>query len=109
MKWTPEEEQLLITNLGEKSYSEIEDLFNEKYYSSVPGFPIKRTVSAIRTKVSRDNLVYGAKDPYQESWKNIISSAKEFRLKSSRNDIGLNNSKHTKILTFSDLHIPFFL
>jgi predicted phosphodiesterase len=109
MKWTPEEEQLLISNLGEKSYSEIETAFHEKYNNAVPGFPVMRSVHAIRRKVSRDKLVRGATDPYQESWKNIIKSAKEFRLKSSLNDLGLNQSKHTKILSFSDLHIPFFL
>lgn len=109
MKWTPEEEQLLISSLGEKSYSQIEEVFLSKYYDSIPGFPVKRTVNAIRTKVSRDKLIAGAKDPYQQSWKNIIASAKEFRLSSSRADLGLTTSKETKIVSFSDLHIPFFL
>jgi len=109
MKWTPEEEELLISNLGEKSYSEIEELLCEKYYNSVPGFSVRRTVNAVRSKVSRDKLVKGAENPYDQSWSNIIKVAKDFRLNSAKLDSGLTNSKYKKIITFSDLHIPFFL
>ena len=109
MKWTPEEEYLLISNLGEKSYSEIAELFEKEYYSSTPGFSCKRSVAAIRTKVSRDKLVYGARNPYDESWKQIIKITKQFRLNSSKVSLGLTREKEKKILSFSDLHVPFFL
>lgn len=109
MKWTPEEEELLITNLGEKSYSEIEELLLQQYLKSVPGFAVKRTANAVRSKVSRDKLIKGAVNPYEQSWDNIIKAAKEFRMNSAKLDSGLTESKFKKIISFSDLHIPFFL
>lgn len=109
MKWTPEEEQLLATNLGEKTHAEIESLFIKKYLHSVPGFVTRRTASAIKNKITRANLTPKGASPYDESWLYLIETAKQFRLNSAKKDLGLTTSKKRKILTFSDLHIPFFL
>ena len=109
MRWTPEEETLLIRNLCELSYSEIALLIEEKHNKNLPGFPCIRTVPAIRKKVSRDNLVNLDSNPYDSTWENIISIAEEYRSNSNYIDLGLTESKDRKILSFSDLHVPFFL
>lgn len=109
MKWTPEEETLLINSLGEYSYTQIAEIIEQKYNKKLPGFPCLRTVSAIRRKVSRDNLIHIDDNPYDATWNNIIKISKEYRANSNHIDLGLSSSKDRKILTFSDLHVPFFL
>lgn len=110
MKWTPEEELLLIQSIqDERTYSEIEDLFSEKLLMGTPGFSCRRNISSIRTKVSRDKLKSKSTNTYDSSWKDIISITKEFRLKSQKLDVGLTTNKDLKIVSFSDLHVPFFL
>lgn len=107
MKWTPEEEQLLHFFYSSKTILELTDLFYEKYNSSTPGFPVQRTLPAIRRKIARTS--FSSQSPYDNSWDNIIEVTKEFRLSSMKANSGLSSSKETKILTFSDLHVPFFL
>lgn len=109
MRWTAEEESILINNLGELSYTEIADLIEQKYNQKLPGFPTIRTIPAIRKKVSRDKLLNIRDNPYTVAWENIVAIAEEYRSKSAHLDTGLNTSKERKILSFSDLHIPFFL
>lgn len=110
MKWSPEEELLLIKALQKKlSNSKIEDLFSEKYLTNTPGFSCRRTVSSIRSKISRDNLNEESLNTYDSSWNDIIKITKEFRLSSHKDELGLTTDKHVKILSFSDLHVPFFL
>lgn len=109
MKWTPEEETLLINSLGEYSYSEIASLIEEKYNKNLPGFPCIRTVPAIRKKVSRDGLIDLKSNPYDSAWENIIKISEEYRSNSNHIDLGLTESKERKIISFSDLHVPFFL
>lgn len=107
MKWTPEEEQLLYISYPNKTLAELTELYYDKYHSQVPGFPIHRTTSAIRRKISRTS--FSDESPYDTSWDNIIKITKEFRLSSLKNNSGLTLSKKLKIITFSDLHVPFFL
>ena len=109
MKWTPEEETLLIANLGELSYTQIAELIESKYNAKLPGFPCIRTIPAIRRKVSRDNLIKLDTNPYDKTWDSIIRISKEYRSNSNHLDLGLTSSKERKIITFSDLHVPFFL
>ena len=109
MKWTPEEETLLISNLGEKSFDEIAALIEAKHNSNLPGFPTTRTIPAIRRKVQRDSLIDRSSNPYDDTWRRIVDISKEYRSKSAHHDIGLSTSKARKIITFSDLHVPFFL
>ena len=109
MKWTPEEEHLLINNLGEKSYTDIEALLHHKYSKGLPGFPVRRTVAAIRNKIHRDGLLNIEGNPYDQVWDNIINVSREYRDNSLHSDCGLTTSKERKIISFSDLHIPFFL
>jgi predicted phosphodiesterase len=109
MKWTPEEECILIDNLGEMSYDEIAALIEKKYLANVPGFPILRTKHAIRNKVFRDKIVNLESNPYYQVWDTIIDVSKEYRSGSYHQDKGLTSSKARKIISFSDLHIPFFL
>ena len=109
MRWTAEEESILINNLGELSYTEIAELIERKYNERLPGFPTVRTIAAIRKKVSRDQLLNIQNNPYTKAWENIVAIAEEYRSKSAHLDMGLNTSKERKILSFSDLHIPFFL
>lgn len=109
MKWTPEEETLLINSIGELSYLEIAKKIEEKYDARLPGFPCIRTIPAIRRKVSRDKLIDIEENPYDNTWDKIISISKEHRANSTHEDVGLTVSKARKIITFSDLHVPFFL
>jgi predicted phosphodiesterase len=109
MKWTPEEESILIDNIGELSYDQIVSLIEKKYNANVPGFPVLRTKNAIRTKVFRDKILELDGNPYDQTWSNIIEISKEYRSTSTHLEKGLTTSRERKILTFSDLHIPFFL
>lgn len=109
MRWTPEEESLLINNIGELSYAEIAALIERKYNLKLPGFPTLRTLEAVRRKVYRDGILNIEGNPYTKAWDNIVSIAEEYRARSSHLDTGLTSSKDRKILSFSDLHIPFFL
>ena len=107
MRWTPEEEYLLRTNLNLNN-QEIASLIQEKYNSKVPGFPIIRTPHAIRTKIYREGLSKDSKNTYNDAWDYIVKVAKEYRANSVKHDVGLTRNKECKIVSFSDLHIPFF-
>ena len=109
MKWTPEEELLVIETLADLTYEQIAELLLQKHEANLPGFPLPRSVNAIRTKIHRDNLSNLDKTPYMSDWNKIIDVAKEYRANSVHENKGPTTSKARKILTFSDLHIPFFL
>ena len=110
MRWTPEEEYLLQLFTGEKTFKEIAELICLKHETGTPGFPAKRTFHAVRTKVARNHIPESPNlSDYDEAWKSIIDSAQEFRSKSQKLELGLTPSKDRKIVSFSDLHIPFFL
>ena len=108
MRWTPEEEEYLFQNLGELNYEEMANAINENFHNNVPGFSTTRTKHAVRHKIARDKITPSSTS-YEDSWKYIIKNAKKYREKSVKKDLGLNTSKHTKIVSFSDLHVPFFL
>lgn len=108
MKWTAEEEIFLLENIS-KSLTELTDLFRFKWEAKSIGFPSIRTTNAIRSKINRDKITESKQNPYDNAWVNVIKTAKEYRNKSQHLDLGLTNSKERKIVTFSDLHIPFFL
>jgi predicted phosphodiesterase len=108
MKWTPEEENLLINKLGDLGYEEISELINEKYESSIPGFCTTRTRHAVRCKISRDKITPSSRS-YDDNWDYIIKNTKRYREQSVKKTLGLTTSKEQKIVSFSDLHIPFFL
>lgn len=108
MKWTAEEEIFLLENIS-KSLTELTDLFKSKWQNKSIGFPSIRTTNAIRSKINRDKITEAKENPYDDAWVNVIKAAKEYRTKSQHLDIGLTDSKDRKIITFSDLHIPFFL
>lgn len=108
MRWTPEEELLLQLSVKQdKSYQEIADLINAKNAKNTPGFPIKRTFHAVRARAKRQGEKINS--DYGDAWDYIVNISKEFRSKSTKIDLGLTNSKEKKIVSFSDLHIPFFL
>lgn len=109
MKWTPEEEHLLARNLGKLNYAEIAELINSKYNENAPGFVSERTEPAVRRKVVRDKITPTDIVTYDDNWDYIIKTAKQFRSKSTKLEIGLTAAKDRKIISFSDLHIPFFL
>jgi predicted phosphodiesterase len=109
MRWTPEEEYLLQLFIGEKDFNEIAALICKKHEAGTPGFPVKRTFHAVRTKISRDTISKDTPPTYDDAWKTVIATAKEFRAKSQKLELGLTSSKERKIISFSDLHIPFFL
>ena len=100
MRWTPEEEYLLQLFTGEMTFKEIAELICQKHEESTPGFPTKRTFHAVRTKIARENIADKAQPSYNEAWTNIIETAKEFRSKSEKLDLGLTTSKDRKIVTF---------
>ena len=108
MKWTAEEEIFLLENIS-KSLTELTDLFRTKWQKKSMGFPSIRTTNAIRSKINRDKITQTKENPYDDAWVNVIKTAKEYRSKSQHLDLGLTDSKERKIVTFSDLHIPFFL
>ena len=53
MKWTPEEETLLINSIGELSYLEIAKKIEEKYDARLPGFPCIRTIPYKKKSIKR--------------------------------------------------------
>lgn len=108
MRWTPEEEEFLIQSIGELNYDEMAEAINVKFENNVPGFSTTRTKHAVRFKIKRDNIT-PASTSYEDSWQYIIKNAKRYREQSVKKDLGLNTSKDKKIVTFSDLHVPFFL
>lgn len=109
MKWTPEEEKLLARSLGKLNYAEITSLINAKYNENTPGFPYQRTEPAVRRKILRDKITPTETKEYSDNWDFIIETAKEYRSRSTKLDVGLSDSKERKIVSFSDLHLPFFL
>ena len=108
MKWTAEEEILLLDNIS-KSLTELTAIFKSKWDLKSIGFSVARSSNAIRSKINRDKISVSKQNPYDNAWVEVIKTAKEFRSKSQHLDIGLTTSKERKIVTFSDLHIPFFL
>ena len=108
MKWTPEEENFLIKNI-KLSTSEITTAMCSLHEANTPGFPTQRTESAVRRKILRDNLTSSQVTTYEDSWDYIISNTKKYRSNSVKKDLGLISSKDKKIISFSDLHVPFFL
>ena len=108
MRWSPEEEEFIVQNLGELNYDEMAQAINTKYENNVPGFSTTRTKHAVRHKIARDKITPNVTS-YEDSWQYIIKNAKKYREKSMKKDLGLTTSKNTKILSFSDLHVPFFL
>ncbi len=108
MRWTPEEENFLIKKLGEMNYEEISEAINEKYEARIPGFSTTRTHHAIRAKINRDKITPASRS-YDDNWDYIIKNAKKYREQSVKKALGLTTSKEQKIISFSDLHIPFFL
>lgn len=113
MKWTPEEENFLIKNINTYTNFQLAEKMADLHLNNVPGFPFERTESAIRRKISRDKIKRSETQEsvvsYDDSWNYIIKTTKEYRSKSVKKDLGLTTSKERKIITFSDLHIPFFL
>lgn len=109
MKWTPEEEHFLASVYKQKTTAEIIQLFEQQYQDQVPGFSTLRTPPAVRRKINRTDFSKMKQNPYDESWENIVKITKAFRLKSEPIVSGLTKAKDTKIISFSDLHIPFFL
>lgn len=107
MNWTPEEELLLQQGIKEnKTYQQIADLIALKNSKNTPGFPTKRTFHAVK---SRANRQFKKVHDYADAWDYIINIAKEHRSSSTKVDLGLTEAKARKIVSFSDLHIPFFL
>lgn len=109
MRWTPEEEYLLQLFTGEKTFKEIAELICLKHENGTPGFPAKRTFHAVRTKIARENISEATVPEYDNAWASIVEAAREFRSDSQKLDLGLTTSRERKIVSFSDLHIPFFL
>ena len=108
MRWSPEEEEFIIQSLGELNYEEMAQAINSKYENNVPGFSTTRTKHAVRHKIARDKITPNTTS-YEDSWQYIIKNAKKYRERSMKRDLGLTTSKDTKIISFSDLHVPFFL
>ena len=108
MKWTPEEEEFLVQNIGNLNYDELAEAITLKYANNVPGFSSARTRNAVRSKVQRDKITPESTS-YEDSWQYIIKNARKYREQSVKKDLGLNTSQDKKIISFSDLHVPFFL
>lgn len=111
MRWTPEEENFLIKNLSKITTLQIAQAISALAEQNVPGFPCERSEPAVRRKILRDKLNSKTDAPksYDEAWDHIIQITKSHRDNSLKKDLGLTKSKNTKIISFSDLHIPFFL
>jgi len=108
MKWTPEEEEFLVQNIINLNYDELAEAITLKYANNTPGFSSARTRNAVRSKIQRDKITPESTS-YEDSWQYIIKNAQKYREQSVKKDLGLNTSKHKKIISFSDLHVPFFL
>ena len=113
-RWSEEEEHLLKLLLPTNSHEEIEIEFKKRLDKGIRGFRNDRSLDAIRRKCLRDNLVpedvYTEElNPYQQRLREIQEIQKGFQAKSVLRDTGLIALEDitTKILCFSDLHIPF--
>lgn len=115
MKWTPEENYFLFSLLKSDetpSYDKIADSINLKHNSGLIGFPTYRSPDAVRRRILRirkSGQSFSEPHAIDTAWQNIIKLTKEYTPKSTFNDLGLVNSTDRKIVSFSDLHIPFFL
>lgn len=110
MNWTPEEENYLKVLLRQnKSLGQITKAFADQLENRAYGFIYKRTKNSIRCKIARLTPEEIHTDHYEERWSNIIDVAESYRLDSVHRDLGITDHVSRKILTFSDLHIPFFL
>ena len=111
MKWTPEEENFLIKNIKDLSVQEIAEKICSFSNQNTPGFPVQRTEPAVRRKITRDKLLDKSTkvSSYDDTWDYIVDNTKQYRSKSVKKDLGLITSKERKIISFSDLHVPFFL
>ena len=74
MRWTPEEEEFLVQNIGELNYDELAEAINTNYENNVPGFSTTRTKNAVRFKISRDKIK--SSTSYEDSWQYIIKNAR---------------------------------
>jgi predicted phosphodiesterase len=108
MRWSSEEEELLIQLLNNSNYDEIAIAINVNYENNVPGFPTPRSKNAVRNKIHRDSITTSSTS-HEDSWQYIIKTAKAYRERSVKKNLGLTKAKDVKIISFSDLHVPFFL
>ena len=111
--WTMEEEQILFKYQDQKTNSEISCIINEYYEKKIPGFNNFRSPDAVRNRLNRNRIsnypTFSRIDPYQERWDNIKKNVEEFVMTSQRVTTGITDHQSRKIISFSDLHIPFFL
>jgi predicted phosphodiesterase len=113
--WTPQEDQILFKYQHIKNPLEISQIINEYYSKKVPGFISIRSPDAVRNRIYRGRiseypvLVQPKDDPFQERWDHIAECIEEYALESEQIKIGITDHQTRKILTFSDLHIPFFM
>ena len=95
MRWSPEEEELLIKLLGELNYEQIAEEINTKYENNVPGFSTTRTKHAVRHKIARDKITPNTTS-YEDSWQYIIKNAKRYREKSMKKEIEKKKKKRER-------------
>lgn len=111
--WTSQEEQILFKYQDSKSIAEIAAIINDYYSKGVTGFNCERSCDSVRNRLHRGRIsnfpVFSKVDPYQERWDNIKKNIEEFVMSSERIHTGITDHQSRKIITFSDLHIPFFL
>lgn len=110
MKWTDEEiNYLKILLKDKKSLNEITEAFEAQHHNETLGFYYKRSRNSIRCKMGRMSTQEIETDYYENRWSSILNVADQYRLDSVHKDLGLTTNVARKILSFSDLHIPFFL
>lgn len=113
--WTNEEDQILFKYQNQKTIAEIAEIINQYHVKNIIGFNTQRSYDAVRNRLNRGRVTdYPVispkrKDPYTERWEHIKECVKEYESKSSRLTLGITDHQSRKIISFSDLHIPFFL
>ena len=114
-KWTTEEEHLLRLLRSDHGLTDISIQFCERASKQIPGFSF-RTPDAIRKKCLRDDITPETcieyteeNNPYRERLERIKEIQKLYKSESIVRSKGIldPSSIVTKILTLSDLHMPF--
>lgn len=110
--WNSAEERLLSLLLEKNStISEICECFLLEYENQSSGFQQLKTYDLIKSKIDsiKFKLGHTNKDQNDKLWKNIQQAVTEFKLSSVQKKVASADKKIRKILTFSDLHIPFVM
>ena len=114
LKWSVEEEHLLMLLRPTHTYQEIENEFQRRVDRKLPGFRCPRSAEAVRKKCVRDSITpesctdYLDDNPVTNQWERIREIEAAYADPSLHKTVGVMDAEDitTKILVLSDMHFP---